>query len=639
MKLYFKNAENIADGIALLSNDLGIETCGEQNADVTVDVSYAEDNEKILKVSLKDNKANIFYGNGKARFFRGLAILVKWIKDGESDKKLTERPLFKTNGAMVDMSRNAVMNVKTVKTMLRKMALMGLNTYMLYTEDTYEIEEYPYFGHLRGRYTKNEIRELDAYAQKLGIELIPCIQMLGHLATHLRWAAASPYKDATNTLLVGADATYDLIEAMLRTIADCFTSRRIHVGMDETMDLGTGNYLKKNGYRDRQDIYFEHLTKVIELCKKHGFEPMMWSDMFFRLAGEGIKGYYDYHPDVKFTDEVKAKIPKGIQQVFWDYYRPSEEFYTVNIDKHYDVFGKDILFAGGVWLWSGPCPLFSRSLKFTIPALTACKNRGVEEIFATIWLNGADCSLIFGLLGLAWYADFDYKGEYDPESVKECFKYSCGDVNYDEILNCERPERPEHPRDKQLLSLTRAFLLNDPLLGIVDKHFEGYETHNYFKGVTELLLSQKGDKGVFEPAYDTVLKLSSLLENKADFGVRLKAAYDASDKAAIEAMADECDIIIEKIKALRQSHKASWMEYNKPFGWEVHDIRYGGLLTRFDTVKERLSAYLDGSLERIEELEAPRLRIDGVLDDGSAPRFPSSFLWTVYQTVSTAGRL
>jgi hypothetical protein len=104
-------------------------------------------------------------------------------------------------------------------------------------------------------------------------------------------------------------------------------------------------------------------------------------------------------------------------------------------------------------------------------------------------------------------------------------------------------------------------------------------------------------------------------------------------------MQNECDVIVQKVKALWESHRASWMEYNKPFGWEVHDIRYGGLLTRFDTVKERLSAYLDGSLERIEELEAPRLRIDGVLDD-SADRFPTSFFfWTGYSTVSTAGRL
>jgi hypothetical protein len=162
---------------------------------------------------------------------------------------------------MVDMSRNAVMKVDTVMQMMRKMALMGHNTFMLYTEDTYEIEEYPYFGYMRGRYTKGELKELDAYAASLGIELIPCVQMLGHLSTHLRWSAAGAYKDTANALLVGADATYRLIDRMLATIAECFTSRRLHIGMDETHDLGTGRYLDSNGYRDRRELYFEHLTR------------------------------------------------------------------------------------------------------------------------------------------------------------------------------------------------------------------------------------------------------------------------------------------------------------------------------------------------------------------------------------------
>ncbi len=70
--------------------------------------------------------------------------------------------MFQTNGAMVDMSRNAVMNVSTVKHMLRAMALMGMNTYMLYTEDTYEVEGEPYFGYMRGRYSVAEMKELKA---------------------------------------------------------------------------------------------------------------------------------------------------------------------------------------------------------------------------------------------------------------------------------------------------------------------------------------------------------------------------------------------------------------------------------------------------------------------------------------------
>ena len=48
-----------------------------------------------------------------------------------------------------------------VKSCLEK---MGYNTLMYYTEDTYEVKDEPYFGYLRGRFTADELRELDAYA-------------------------------------------------------------------------------------------------------------------------------------------------------------------------------------------------------------------------------------------------------------------------------------------------------------------------------------------------------------------------------------------------------------------------------------------------------------------------------------------
>jgi len=44
----------------------------------------------------------------------------------------------------------------------------------------------------------------------------------------------------------------------------------------------------------------------------------------------------------------------------------------------------------------------------------------------------------------------------------------------------------------------------------------------------------------------------------------------------------------------------------KPFGWEVLDLRYGGLRARLETMHRRLVAYLDpadSSVTRVEELE------------------------------------
>ncbi|MBQ8174647.1 MAG: beta-N-acetylhexosaminidase [Clostridia bacterium] len=618
MRICFQNADSLADGIAILAKELGIEVACPCSADVMVEVEEAS--ERTLAVTLDGKKASIAYGDGRARFFRGLAMLVNWVKKGETKKSIAETPLFKTNGAMVDMSRNGVMNVPTVKSMLRKMALMGMNMYMLYTEDTYEIEEYPFFGYMRGRYTKDEIREIDAYAIKLGIELIPCIQVLGHLSTHLWWPAAAPYCDTAEVMLVGEQATYDLIAKMIKTVKECFTSRRIHVGMDETTNIGLGKYLKKNGFREQQDIYFEHLAKVIDMMRTEGLEPMMWSDMFFRLAGKDLEGYSDYDMRVEFTDEVIKKIPKGIQQVFWDYYQSKEEFYAVNIDKHQRIFGRDSLFAGGIWTWSGYGPLFSRSVVYSKAALDACRKAGVEEVFATIWHNGAEGSLFLALAGLAWYADYDYNGSFDVERAKGCFAMACG-ACYDDLAACEAIEHP----DGSDVSASRALLYNDPLIGLVDAHVKLLpDVAEYYKDVSAKLAKPAADLAEFAPAYDLIRRVSELMENKADFGVRLKAAYDGGDRKTLSALVAECDVIIEKLRALSCAHKKAWMTYNKPFGWEIHDMRYGTLIARFETAKERVLAYLDGTLGAIEELEAERLRYDGATD--STP-FHGDVLW------------
>ena len=91
-------------------------------------------------------------------------------------------------GIMLDCSRNGVLTVPSGKRYIDILSRLGYNCLMLYTEDTYEIPEQPYFGYLRGRYTPKELKELDSYAREKGIELIPCIQTLAHLNTIVRWS-------------------------------------------------------------------------------------------------------------------------------------------------------------------------------------------------------------------------------------------------------------------------------------------------------------------------------------------------------------------------------------------------------------------------------------------------------------------
>lgn len=68
---------------------------------------------------------------------------------------------------MIDCSRNGVLKPDAVFFILRNMALMGLNMLQLYTEDTYEVENEPFFGYLRGRYSAKELAAIDDYAYDL----------------------------------------------------------------------------------------------------------------------------------------------------------------------------------------------------------------------------------------------------------------------------------------------------------------------------------------------------------------------------------------------------------------------------------------------------------------------------------------
>ena len=629
IKIRFIGAERILGAISTVSDDLGIQAVSA-NAEYTFEIKSTDT--PVLSVSRNGKDVTIESGLKTAAILRGIATAVGWIRDGIDKTQRTESPIFTLIGAMVDMSRNAVMTTDTVKMMLRKMALMGMNAFMLYTEDTYEIDGRPYFGYMRGRYTKDELRDLDAYAASLGIELIPCIQTLGHLETHLKWPIAGAYKDGTTTLLVGADETYRLIEDMLDTVAECFTTKRIHIGMDETNDLGKGNYLTKNGYRPQRDIYMEHLKRVTDMVHARGMKPMMWSDMMMEFVTRpGSKCTYGYDLNNEFSEDMKKNIPKGLDQVFWSYDGPNENYYAKNIEHHKKYIGTTPIFAGGIWTWSSYSPLLKRSLSATIPALDACKKTGVREVVATMWHNGAECCRMTAIAGLAWYADFGYRGGYDESGMKDCFRYATGE-SYDSFATFEALDEPQG----YINPMSRAILYNDPLIPLADKNLVGVEFEQYYKALTKELSSISFSKE-YAPAFDVLTKLSALFENKADFGIRLKDAYDKGDGEALRAMVSECDVIIEKLKALKTSHYNAWMTYNKPFGWEVFDIRYGGLVMRFESCRERLCAYLSGEISSIPELEAERLRID--CSDTPANIRAEHIVWRRYLGYSTTSIL
>lgn len=330
-------------GIEILSHELDFEIC-EKGTQIRV-----ENTGNVIEVVFEKGIGTIRYKD-KIHFFRALGLLVEEMGN-RSSFEILEEPQFTMNGTMIDVSRNGVLKVESIKEFLRKMALMGLNMMMLYTEDTYTIESRPYFGYMRGRYSFDELKDCDDYADIFGIEMIPCIQTLGHLEQVLKWEAASELRDTGSILLADSETTYAFVEEMIKAASAPFRSNRIHIGMDEAHELGLGNYLHLNGFKRRFDIMTEHLNRVMEITRKLGLKPMIWSDMYFRLASKD-GSYYDL--DAVIPDDVIKNTPKDVQLVYWDYYFDTEEHYAEFIRRHRRFEAKTI-FAGGLFTWVGFC--------------------------------------------------------------------------------------------------------------------------------------------------------------------------------------------------------------------------------------------------------------------------------------------
>lgn len=214
---------------------------------------------------------------------------------------------------------------------------------------------------------------------------------MAHLNQIVRYEEYQKIIDTDDILLVGDKRTEILLENLIGTIAQCFSSRKLNIGMDEAHMLGLGKYLNKNGYQNRQEIMRKHLEKVLEICRKYGFQVQMWSDMFFRLAFQGE--YYSH--DIKELENVE--IPPDVEIGYWDYYSIEKEHYESMIRNH-KMLTENVAFIGSAWKWTGFIPHNRYSILNGKAALPICREQKIASVTLTCWGDdGAEAS-VFSIL-------------------------------------------------------------------------------------------------------------------------------------------------------------------------------------------------------------------------------------------------
>jgi hypothetical protein len=285
-----------------------------------------------------------------------------------------------------------------------------------------------------------------------------------------------------------------------------------------------------------------------------------------------------------------------------------------------------------VWTWDG----FATQNRYSIEALKnnleSCRECGVENVIVTCWGDGGgECSLYEALPALFFAAEY-VRGNADMESIKAGFQKMFG-LSFDDFMLFDQVVREE--RDRFYLSPSKYLLYNDPFIGLLDTTIPQNCREDYLDvaRLTEPLTKHEEWGYLFETNH----KLALAVAAKCDIGIKIRAAYKSGDKEALVKYAAELRKVRDLIYDFYLAFRRQWMKENKAYGFEVQDIRIGGVMTRILHCADRLDAYVGGEIERIEELEAEPLDVHGTRDNPNGdPRYLRYNKWS---EIVTAGNL
>ena len=527
---------------------------------------------------------------------------------------------MKRFGVMLDCSRNALMKPEEIINFAKLLKAFGYNMIQLYTEDTFEVDEEPFFGYMRARYTQSQLSFIVEECEKIGIEVIPCVQTLAHLNQIFRWEQYRDINDTADILLVGEDRTYKLIENIFKTLRKCFKSSYVHIGMDEAHMLGLGKFLDKNGFKNRFEILSVHLKKVISIAEKYNFKPIMWSDMFFRLGNHGE--YAPENPNI--TQEVVDIMPKSVGLVYWDYYHEDKNAYDKMFSAH-RKFNNEIWFAGGAWTWTGFASGNEFTMQTMIPAMQSAKEHQIENILFALWGdNGKECSFYSVLPSLFALKKF-YDGQCDISKVKTEFKEITGE-DFDALCACDLPNYVGGNRSCKG-NISKYALYGDPFNCWIESEIKDSINEEYVNHAKKLSDYAKKSKK-YSYIFETLASLCDVLSKKYGLGYRTRIAYNKKDNFQIYIIIEEYLLVETKLEIFYQKFRELWYKENNPNGFDVHDIRLGGLKQRLKSCRERLMDYVEGNIVNIPEFE------ENILNPCSKEELFGCYMWSEMATTN-----
>ena len=215
------------------------------------------------------------------------------------------------------------------------------------------------------------------------------------------------------------------------------------------------------------------------------------------------------------------------------------------------------------------------------------------------------------LPGLVLFAHLGFHREYQEDVFREEFQSSTGG-GIDDFMALDDFDRL-FLRGKENLEAgnpSKYLLYQDPMIGLFDALVKeaGMDTGAYYRELQSRMEKCAAKEDTYAQLFSFYGKLAAVLVHKSDLGVRIKEAYDRKEKDVLKEIgSNEIPEIVRSLEEMKQLREELWMTDAKPFGYELIDIRLGGVITRLKSTGRRIERYLAGDIMRLEELEETRL--------------------------------
>ena len=298
-----------------------------------------------------DKSHLIVAANTGQGLFYGVQTLRQLLR--EDDGKLVcpavsirDWPSMEWRGVQDDISRGPIPTEDFMKRQIRTLAAYKVNLFGLYMEHVFDFASQPLVAPKEAALTPKEINALVDYAKNLYITILPEQQTFGHLHHMLKYEIYSEVAERPHghVLTPTKEQSYDIIKAMYADLIPLFPGPFLHVGGDETFELGQGQTAARAGEVGLGRVYLEHMQKVFGILEPYHKQLMFWGDIALKyppllgiLPKDMIAVPWDYDPKPSYESIIKPYRDAGLRVIVapgtntWNQLWPNLDVGYVNI--------------------------------------------------------------------------------------------------------------------------------------------------------------------------------------------------------------------------------------------------------------------------------------------------------------------